>query len=315
MIAAASPDSSESVIHGVRIRGAPELFLPVGATRTATAAFEVRFEPVTVAQLDRQLDGELIARQIWDGAVEYSFTRHGHRVEFCFPGFCVGTADLAHGTILISAKTAHDAGLVFPNTVVSAVLGPQPDLVLHASAVSRNGSALAICGPSGAGKSSLAAALALAGYAVMSDDALRVTIDDAREPTCFPGVPELRLRGVRNWALPDDRVRRLPDDRLGYLPGHYEQQETALRAAFFPVVSPGIRRPEIARLRGEAGLRQLLCASRIAWTGPAGAQVLRLLARLHRKLPLYELRLPAPFLDTAEHPGELAALVGSVEGS
>lgn len=307
--------AEDSVVHGVRVKGTTPLLPRFAQTRIWTHEFETTMEASdALSEAEHPLLGELVAHQRYDGATEYAFSRNGNYLRFVFPDFCAGSANLEQGTLSLRAKSALDASLVLPNTIVSAILGPERDVVLHASAVAKNGRTLAICGTSGAGKSSLATALSLADYSVVSDDALRIQIGpDA--VTCFPGVPELRLRQRRNWQLPNARLRTLVDERWGYLPVHYEDSITALSALVFPIVSPDTSTPAVERLRGERGLEHLLRASRIAWSGRAGAHSFRLLARLHRVIPLYGLHLPDTYLDSATHPSELSALLGKLEGT
>lgn len=304
------------MIHGVRLKATGRLLPRFESPRTWTHDLETSFEMSTaLSELEHPLSGQLVAHQQWEGATEYAFARHGNQLEFLFPGFCAGTAHLQNGTLSIRAKSESDASLVLPNTVVSALLGPETDVTLHASAVARNGQTFGICGVSGAGKSSLATALSLAGYTVVSDDALRLSIDRTSAVMCFPGVPELRLRQTRSWILPRARLRQLPDERVGYLPSQYEHEVTVLRGLFFPSVSPKTPSPAVERLRGEQGLRQLLSASRISWIGTAGAHSFRLLARLHRLVPLYTLHLPTTYLDATNHPVELSnLLLSALEG-
>jgi hypothetical protein len=305
-----------SVVHGIRVETTTPLLPRCLESRKWTHDLQATFEiSSSLSEADNPLDGELVAHQCWQGATEYAFSRSGDLLRFSFPDFCAGVAHLEKGTLAVRAKLASDASLVFPNTILSAVLGPETAVVLHASAVAKDGHTIGICGTSGAGKSSLATALSLAGYTVVSDDALRVQLGNGAAVTCFPGAPELRLRQLRNWQLPKARLRPLPDDRLGYIPERQEHEVTALRALVFPNVSPLTPKPTVERLRGERGLEQLLCASRIAWTGHAGVRSFRLLARLQRVIPLYGLHLPDTFLDSVTHPSELCALLGQLEGT
>lgn len=298
-----------NVVHGIRVDGTNGLLAHVLRPRTWTMAFTTTVELLgQITDAEQSLNGELVALQRWHQTVEYAFARDGHHLRFVFPDFCAGAADLDKGTLSLRAKSIADASLVFPNTILSAILGPEPDVVLHASAVSRDAHTVGICGPSGAGKSSLATVLTLAGHTVVSDDALRIRVKTGDDPTCFPGVPELRLRQTRDWQLPPTRLRLLPDERVGYFPELYESDETALRALVFPIVSPNYQKPALDRLRGERAMEQLLSASRIAWTGNAGARFFRLLARLHQVVPVYALHLPERFLDSATHPEQLSAL-------
>jgi hypothetical protein len=299
-----------SVVHGIRVDGPSALLAHTWRPRMWTMALTTTVEVTQeLTDVEHSLSGELVALQRWCQTTEYAFARDGHLLHFVFPDFCAGVADLERGTLSLRAKSVADASLVFPNTILSAALGPEPDVVLHASAVSRRGQTIGICGTSGAGKSSLATALTLARYAIVSDDALRIRVTEGGDAICFPGVPELRLRQTRNWQLPTARLRTLPDERIGFLPELYESDETALRALVFPVVSPENRKPSLERLKGERAMEQLLRASRIAWTSNAGARFFRRLARLHQVVPVYALHLSDAFLDSATHIEQLSGIL------
>jgi hypothetical protein len=65
-------------------------------------------------------------------------------------------------------------------------------LVLHASAVAVDGSAVIILGDPGAGKSTLAAALHGRGHGILSDDVSGIDVNGA-EPTVRPAYPQMKL--------------------------------------------------------------------------------------------------------------------------
>jgi hypothetical protein len=72
-------------------------------------------------------------------------------------------------------------------------------LVLHASAVSVNGSAVAFIGGPGAGKSTTAAVLYTRGYPLVADDIVPVQIGSGI-PTVFPAFPGIKLHpGVTDY--------------------------------------------------------------------------------------------------------------------
>jgi hypothetical protein len=76
--------------------------------------------------------------------------------------------------------------------VLAIVLEQRGAFVLHASAVAIDGMAVALTGPSGAGKSSAAALFAGAGYDVVADDCLPVTVNGDLV-TCMAGPGPLKL--------------------------------------------------------------------------------------------------------------------------
>lgn len=77
----------------------------------------------------------------------------------------------------------------------ATVLQQRGGVVLHASAVNVNGSAMLFCGPSGAGKSTLAAMLAEQGFPLVNDDVCSLTLDrDGR----FVATPDGRM--LKLWS-------------------------------------------------------------------------------------------------------------------
>ena len=83
--------------------------------------------------------------------------------------------------------------ILLAGTVLAAVLSLRGHGVLHASAIHEAGWTLAIVGASGQGKSTLAALFCAAGAELVSDDLLRVEIQNGR-PRCYTGAAQIRLR-------------------------------------------------------------------------------------------------------------------------
>lgn len=83
-------------------------------------------------------------------------------------------------------------------------------LVLHASAVVVDGTAVAFSGPGGSGKSTLALMLERAGHSVLCDDALLVTVENGRAAAA-PAYP-----GLRFWPDISETAGRPSFDRGPY---------------------------------------------------------------------------------------------------
>jgi hypothetical protein len=107
---------------------------------------------------------------------------------------------------------------VWQNQVVPLVMSSEGNLVLHASAVSIDGCAVAFVGASMEGKSTLAASFGLAGFHVFGDDVLRLVRDDRWQ--AYPGADCVRLRADAHAALvggadaQGDRKTMLSHERL-----------------------------------------------------------------------------------------------------
>lgn len=76
--------------------------------------------------------------------------------------------------------------------VLPLVLSTQGYVLLHASAIATESGIVAFAGQTGMGKSTLAANFAASNYALITDDCLRIEIDDGYF-FGFPGYPGLRL--------------------------------------------------------------------------------------------------------------------------
>ena len=99
------------------------------------------------------------------------------------------------------------------NRVLATAMHAAGDVCFHASAVAIGGEAITFLGAKGFGKSTLAWALVRAGARLLTDDTLRVQLDET--PLAYPGVHELRLRRDAATRLPPDLFEaRIAGDRL-----------------------------------------------------------------------------------------------------
>lgn len=82
--------------------------------------------------------------------------------------------------------------LILLGRALGAALQWRGRLVLHASAVARNGRVRIFAGASGSGKSTAAAALLNEGYSLVADDLVAIDLD-APEPCVLPAYAQVRL--------------------------------------------------------------------------------------------------------------------------
>lgn len=141
--------------------------------------------------------------------------------------------------------------------IAGVVLHQRDELALHASAIAMDGSAVAFSGASGLGKSTLASAMVLRGYPLLTDDVCRVQFGDG-DASVEPGPPRLRL-----WP---DIVRRLgkaPEELVAGRANHPKRllteiaKETVarpLRTLIRLGIDPRVTAPTIEPVRGPASV-------------------------------------------------------------
>ena len=111
-------------------------------------------------------------------------------------------------------------------TVFGAVSWLNGFMPLHASAVARNGQAIAFTAPSGRGKSTLAAALSEHGFSHLCDDTLVVSEQAARP-----------------WAIPDGKPAKLWADALQMLGRDAGEPVATLSGKFYTVAPAAVPAP------------------------------------------------------------------------
>lgn len=110
------------------------------------------------------------------------------------------------GTDRITVSLRPDADLrllehPLTGPVLAMLLHRRGLLVLHASAVSVAGRAVALLGDKGAGKSTTAGALLRAGHGLLSDDVVAIDLDAGEAPLILPAFGQIKLTETASAAL------------------------------------------------------------------------------------------------------------------
>jgi hypothetical protein len=186
--------------------------------------------------------------------------------------------------------------------VVMAVLLYQRGLlVLHATAMSLHGTAVAFLGHKGSGKSTMAAALYAQGHRLVADDVVVVDAKGAKRPKVLPAFPQLKLwpeavvacLGEASEALP--RLHPQVEKRACPAPERFIPMPVALGHLY--VLEQG-RTLEIESLRPQEALIQLIAYSYMTRFGRQALQIREAqhflqCAALAQTVPVYRLKRPA----------------------
>lgn len=155
--------------------------------------------------------------------------------------------------------SAEEAAIFLSSTGFGILLHQRGRIVLHASAVRVQDSAVLFCGPSGAGKSTLAAALVDSGYDLVTDDFCGISIHADGAPWVEPDGRQLKLwqNSIERLSLADRRAAAVRPAIEKYYVEPRAATEAALPLAAVyilrearPPHAPGIARPNIV----DAGL-------------------------------------------------------------
>jgi hypothetical protein len=200
--------------------------------------------------------------------------------------------------VVRSARTDR-AGIIpvlIAGTLVAFILGLSGRTVLHASAVSVDGRAIAFIGPSGRGKTTVAALLCVEGGAdLVTDDVLAV--DPGPPAICIGGATELRLRATATpivEARPEFSVRTTFDERSAFSPKRATVEPLSLGAIVIPGPSRTATTLVVERLPPGAAILRLLSAPRIhGWSDPGVlSRDFSTLSSVARQVPVYNATIP-----------------------
>ncbi|MEJ0041822.1 MAG: hypothetical protein WDM81_06255 [Rhizomicrobium sp.] len=160
---------------------------------------------VQLAPLPMELAGASTTGPNWQMDGE-AFLLHVPRV-----GRFLMSAGKSISVALEDGATPRDASVFVLGSALGILLHQRGALVLHGSAVAREGRAIAICGHSGAGKSTLAAALCQAGSSFVTDDICVVGFEwraPAHRAARWPAVEAVAPVDRESWTWTAARARR-----------------------------------------------------------------------------------------------------------
>lgn len=183
---------------------------------------------------------------------------------------------------------------------LATVLMLRGHLLLHASAVSVAGRAVAVVGQSGRGKSTVATLLCASGALMVTDDVLRVDLGDG-PPVARLGSTEARLRDAARGTAPAGADRReTPDGRSAVALAGAVTDSLPLDVVVVPYPDRDATEVTLER-HGRADALVVLSSfpRLVGWVDPAtSGRQFRLLADLVRQVPVVTARLPwgPPFL-------------------
>lgn len=220
----------------------------------------------------------------------------GYLLRFRQSGDVLMSRDLSRIEVRPDRTARHDLlPVLLAGTVCAFLLAMRGKTVLHASAVSVDGAAIAFVGPSGWGKTTLATLMCLSGASMIADDV--TTVELGPPVACRGGATELRLRRAASPLAsthPDLTSRRTVDDRIALQATTSVSEAVPLAAIVFPGPSREATRVRIQRVPAPAALMKMLGLLRVeGWNEPA---VLRrdfdLLGRLVNRTPAYSAIVP-----------------------
>lgn len=174
----------------------PEL----SAGRGKEPAVGMEYGPEAAISTERDPDIIVVYGSISEPPVELSSAEHH---AWAVPGgLClywqgIGIIALLHGNEikldLVPEVEESRLRLFILGVAIAVLLHQRGLLVLHASAVAVNGKAAVFLGNKGWGKSTMAAALAMRGHSVISDDVVALGRDESGRPTLLPAFPQIKL--------------------------------------------------------------------------------------------------------------------------
>jgi hypothetical protein len=287
---------ARTYVHcGLRVRSELDLALP--PSPQAGWDVDVRLGP-DLADLSTVISGEEIAAFEAPNGYWYSAKQSpdGYHVRVSDCGEFIISTDLSE-VVVRRGDPQHAALLpiIMAGTVVTILLRLRGETVLHASAVSIDGGALAFVGQSGRGKSTVAALLCLSGFELFTDDLL--VVRPGPPPTCLGGATELRLREAA-FAIARDQpsadTRRTADDRLALASAGALQEELPLAAIVIPSPSRTATDIHVDLLPPSDALIVILAIPRLyGWKRSVEiSRDFSVLSRLFNDVPVYHATIP-----------------------
>lgn len=235
-----------------------------------------------------------------EGQVAFRIGRDGDTYVAEWLGLCELRSDRSGENVVFRAAPEAD-----PNVIAKVRAGLADALVghlrgetsLHASAVARDGRALAFLGRSGDGKSTLAAHLCQHGFDLVADDVLRIT---PRAGALFATATERE-----HWLVPASRsalgLAQTTAGKTAVSAPRVAHEEVRVTALVALVWDDAASEPRLERLRGQRAIAAVV-PSWVRFVIDDPAEHVRELDRIEALLggaPLFELRRRKDFATLA----------------
>ena len=302
-------------LHGVSIAAPFDLAASAGGGRAE--AWEVTVGDELPSDAHESAPFDPVVARIDDDPVFYLLIQHAQdRYTFRFNRFADARIDMIDRRITwhpFPGSETDRLPILTAGTVLAAICQLNGQLVLHASAVAVEGSAVAFVGDSGAGKSTLAAMACLGGADLVTDDVLRV------EPhhggfQCYRGARALRLRSgsrvLSRQRQADSTIS--PDGRHLYEPDACAAEVLPLRSILLPTLGQVDSRPAIEALAEHEATLALLASPRVhGWSHATAATLFDQVVDLAARVPVRRLLIPEGFHGDEDGVARLAELIRS----
>lgn len=254
------------------------------------------------------LEGRVLLEHVSDGRRWYEAVEHDDgTTTLRFDGAAEFVVDVDGRHVEARPAVGSDPGVTTVLTgggLLAFLLARRGELVLHASAVTHAGRAVAVVGFSGMGKSTCATLMCSAGASLVTDDVLVLRDGPRGEHLALPGATEVRLRKgadtlVQRFAEVEPTRRESADHRqvLGLA---VEREPSPLGVVMIPVPDREARSIELERLAPATAAVDLMRFPRLSEWRDHGVsrRTFGGLARLVADVPVLVARVPwgPPFL-------------------
>jgi hypothetical protein len=233
----------------------------------------------------------------------YRFYMNDEEVYFAWEN--VGTFLVRGSTEIIveAAPGVKENFIHFPllGMALAVVLHKRSLLVIHASSVAIDGSAIAFLGTGGMGKSTMAATLYGRGHTLISDDLLALDVGDANHPMVIPSFPQFKLWPEAVAAALGEDPQTLPclaseyEKRVRRATDNFSLKPLPLKAIY--ILSPGTTKA-IKPIPPHECIFYIIANSHIARIakplveGLGASSHFRLIINLIKNAPVYRLERP-----------------------
>ena len=306
--------NERSRVHGLTI----EAPFALGSRYDAGVVDLVVADGATILEADQQAEpADPVVAQAGQNRAFYLLIQHSdEHFTLRFRGFGDAVINTTEGRVtwrLLPDADPSWTPIFTGGTVLATVCQLRGWLTLHASAVEIGGRAVAFVGDSGAGKSTLAALACLGGANLVTDDVLRVDLEEGRA-WCHRGATTVRLRpGSRALSSCEATTPMSADGRHLVSPAMTALGTLSLGAIVIPRIDPDVATAALRPVDSKSAALSLLAAPRVrGWRHSTAPSLFEHLMDLAGSVPVAELTIPTGFHVESGAAAQLHALLTEI---